>query len=166
MCKATLGSPVCVCVCKYKRPCWSIEPGSAVAMATHVRARPAILPARPIACARFPVFTKALWERFSPLIVFASGDAGGRHPLVFVLLPPSLFPTILRPPGPKGPSPTPLNLLFPCGIATTCDVREGAGEEAVVHFRIFSYEMAYIKLKLFILFHLPMQLLARVSFWC
>lgn len=155
-----------MCVCKYKRPCWSIKPGSAVAMATHVRARPAILPARPIACARFPVFTKALWERLacwlsSPLVTPVDGTHLSSSSCLHLY-----FPQFFGHPDPKVHPQPPLNLLFPCGIATTCDEREGAGEEAVVHFRIFSYEMAYIKLKLFILFHLPMQLLARVSFWC
>ncbi len=68
-----------LCVCKHKRPCWSIEPGSAVAIATHVRARPSTLPAQPIACARFPVFSKVLWERLarrlsSPLVTPVDGS--------------------------------------------------------------------------------------------
>ncbi len=67
-----------LCVCKHKRPGWSTEPGSAVAIATHVRARPSTLPAQPIACARFPVFSKALWERLarrlsSPLVTPVDG---------------------------------------------------------------------------------------------
>lgn len=52
-------------------------------------------------------FHKSPVGTFSLPIVFASGVAGGWHPLVFCLLPPSLFPTIPRPPRPKGPSPAP-----------------------------------------------------------
>lgn len=85
--KHTLCNPLFMCVRTSAR---AADP-SAVAMATHVRARHATSPAWPIAGARFPVFTKALWERLARQLC----DAGGRHSLVLNLLPPSLFPTIL-----------------------------------------------------------------------
>lgn len=40
------------------------------------------------------------------------------------------FPQFFGHPDPKTLPQPPLNLVFPCGIMTTCDVREGAGEEA------------------------------------
>lgn len=97
-----------LCVCEHKRLCWSIEPDSAVAMATLVRARPTALPAQPIACARFPVFTKPLWERLarrlsSPLVMPVDGSHSSSSCCLHIY-----FPRFFGHPDPKvHRSPTP-----------------------------------------------------------